>query len=371
MIFNFVLQMEEFMKKEILKLCGNVDKSVESQSIFQHKKSFFKKLGVSILACFMFCMPLFAGCSSLCQGGSAASPAPTGPLGDIAPKYAPSYLGLNPENDKTIFTTEGGLEIKFGGANLSSGALKGYAYFTMGSYNGYAVNWVIIARHSGTTSATSPSLSQTTLTNFLNSQTSYDFGEYLEKTTPAGQAIYASASKGVFLFQEVLNFSSVPTLDNFLSAGEVYCISECDLFTTQFYKSSTSPKYEGSNLQTVCNNLPTTLGLTTAQTNLVVAKSINSRYNSATDITTTNQKFYPPAIRNGERLQDMLTTKALRIAYKLGTTNSSFYWLRDGGNSSGIGIYIGADGGGVGDAWYEASVTENINVRPCCVVKLA
>ncbi|MBP3389891.1 MAG: hypothetical protein J6K71_01770, partial [Clostridia bacterium] len=362
------------MKKEILKLCGNVGKSVDSQSIYQHKKSFFKKLGVSILACFMFCMPLFAGCSSLCQGGSAASPAPSGPLSDIAPKYAPSYLGLDPENDKTIFTTESGLEIKFGGANLSSGALKGYAYFTMGSYNGYAVNWVIIARHSGTTSATSPNLSQTTLTNFLNSQTSYDFGEYLEKTTPAGQAIYASASKGVFLFHEVLNFSSVPTLDNFLSAGEVYCISECDLFTTQFYTSSTTPKYEGSNLQTVCNNLPTTLGLTTAQTNLVVAKSIISRYNTvasttAKDITSTNQKFYPPAVRHAVDVlgpsTNMLNSTALRIAYQIGTTTASWYWCRGGAYSSiSNGVYIGSNGVITADSG--TAVTNSVWLRPCC-----
>lgn len=361
------------MKKEPKPYCEKNEKNPE---LMQKRRGLFRKALVATLACFMFCLPLFAGCGTLSQGGSAASPAPSGPLGDIAPKQPPSVLGLDPETDKTIFTTESGLEIKFGGANLSSGPLSGYAYFTMGSYNGYAVNWVIIARHSANKAGFGPNITEQILRNFLNSSGETSLSGYLETQTPAGSAIYNDAHNGEFVFQEVLTFSDVPTLDTFLSANEVYCISECALFEAQFQTSSSAlPKYEGSNLQSVCQNLPTTLGLTPSQTSVVVEKSIWARYtgsSSAIDIQTSNQSFYPPAIRSAadciSGASKLLSeNQMLCIAYQLGTKTPKQYWTRDGGASGAISI----DVNGSYDGMWNTVVTGYQYLRPCCVISLA
>ena len=85
------------MKKENLAVCGKVDKSVESQAIFQHKKSFFKKLGVSILACFMFCLPLFAGCSTLSQEDLPIANQQQGVQRSCIKKMTQLYLRLTQE----------------------------------------------------------------------------------------------------------------------------------------------------------------------------------------------------------------------------------------------------------------------------------
>lgn len=361
------------MKKEPKPYCEKNEKKPE---FMQKRRGLFRKALVATLACFMFCLPLFAGCGTLSQGGSAASPAPSGPLGDIAPKQPPSVLGLDPETDKTIFTTESGLEIKFGGANLSSGPLSGYAYFTMGSYNGYAVNWVIIARHSANKAGFGPNITEQILRNFLNSSGETSLSGYLETQTPAGSAIYNDAHNGEFVFQEVLTFSDVPTLDTFLSANEVYCISECALFEAQFQTSSSAlPKYEGSNLQSVCQNLPTTLGLTPSQTSMVVEKNIVSRYSiisgqTAADITSSNQTFYPPCVRNGrDYIQGILKTGSLRYACLIGTTTATEYWLRDGETSTAMSIKV--DGSPDDSYNWDNLVTSSLNLRPCCVISVA
>ena len=66
-------------------------------------------------------------------------------------KLAAGTLNLNPDTDPTIYTTESGLEIKFGGATLESGGLSGFTYFTMGEFTGTdkvtrPINWVIIGK---------------------------------------------------------------------------------------------------------------------------------------------------------------------------------------------------------------------------------
>ena len=70
-------------------------------------------------------------------------------LGDSAPKPQENLvaggeaLNLNPQTDETIFTTESGIEIK--SHNLSAtGSATSIQYFTLGSYNGTPVNWLIV-----------------------------------------------------------------------------------------------------------------------------------------------------------------------------------------------------------------------------------
>ena len=89
-------------------------------------------------------------------------------------------LGLDPENDPVLGTTESGLEIKYHGANLSSGSLSGYAYVTMASRN-----WVIIGQSS---SGLGNKFSIHTYKNNLATSS------FVEQSTVAGKAIWADTN---------------------------------------------------------------------------------------------------------------------------------------------------------------------------------
>ena len=379
------------MKKEILKLCGNVDKSVESQTIFQYKKSFFKKLGVSILACFMFCMPLFAGCSSLCQGGSAASPAPSGPLGDIAPNPV-SPLGLDPENDPIIYTTESGLEIKYGGLDLegtlASGNLKGYPYFTMGTYSGKAVNWVIIGRAPDVTQNVYIGEKQSLLfstwkANSNNVLAKYFASNTFETNSPAGSAINAStASKSYVVDNEKITTSlSSITSNAEIQSGCVLAISEYCLGNSVF--SSGTNRYSQSTLYTTFTNLYNTgLGLTTAQKSLIKPqKLLTSYYGGVIDSYTTDggklYSLFPMSTSSGgkdnfEVPTYYLTSASLRLGYQITATGTLCeYWCKTGkhAGSSTHATYIGTGGSWVSQD--TTNVTSSKGVRPLCVVQVS
>ena len=375
---------------------NNSTRGGDLQATTKTKRKVFRTFGFASLALLMGAAgvfafaPLGANPNNFANANTLSDEINTKADGENI-KYAPSALGLDPENDPVIYTTESGLEIKYGGENVndqiaSGQPLAGYPYFTMGTYNGYAVNWVIIGRNTNDTvftSAISAYLYSTWKTNNnvssspFTTKAKYWFnGGGYETTTPAGSAINGVVPSKSYVADATKATKSITTLDGFLSTNEVYCITECSLFTTQFQKTSTAPKYEGSNLQTVCNNLPTTLGFTTAQTNMIVPKSILSRYNTvanstALDITSTNQKFYPPAVRHAVDVlgssTNLLNSTALRIAYQLGTTSANWYWCRGGAYASiSNGVYIGANGAISSDSG--KAVTTSGWLRVCCVV---
>ena len=284
-------------------------------------------------------------------------------------KYAPSALGLDPENDPVIYTTESGLEIKFGGATSnvakgggnettefvstlpSSSVLNGYPYFTMGTFNGYAVNWVIIGK----------STSGISTGNFtFNTDISYEklsvwqgktsesptyknfFDQTYETNSPAGAAIKnnnilndMSARKLTSNIKGSLLASVVPNEE--IPSGCVLVISECCLGYSYFNctgAASTSYPYNYGNynwggryryistntnsnagggsfsysttagtLYTYVNNLYSSkLGLTNAQKNLIQGQKLKTLYTngaspntyletSSTDGNTTYNMF--------------------------------------------------------------------------------
>ena len=263
-------------------------------------------------------------------------------------KYAPSALGLDPENDPVIYTTESGLEIKFGGAitalgggnekndfaaeTLPSGKpLSGYPYFTMGTYNGYAVNWVIIGKSTTgiPTTSTSTGMSDynyeklSTWQGKTSESPTYKhfFEQTYDATTPAGAAIKNSgtlnnyaARKIEYMFNPSILSSIVPNSE--IDAGCVLAISECCLGYSWFnctsggatgangtttastsygsryryladnYHTShtTTFKYtqlKDGTLYSYMNNLySSTLGLTQAQQRMIVAQKLNTIYNN-------------------------------------------------------------------------------------------
>ena len=170
-------------------------------------------------------------------------------------KYAPSALGLDPENDPVIYTTESGLEIKYGGAttvlgggkdnqNISSlpntSILSGYPYFTMGTYNGYAVNWVIIGKStsgipSGNTSSSNNvycTLSSLKSTNLNETPTyKYFFQNIYENITPAGAAVTSTISNDLCAHNHTFAFNtsmlSSIVANEEIPSGHILCVSEC------------------------------------------------------------------------------------------------------------------------------------------------
>ena len=243
-------------------------------------------------------------------------------------KYAPSALGLDPENDPVIYTTESGLEIKFGGESVSdkvaSGKpLTGYPYFTMGTYNGYAVNWVIIGRNTNDTVFTSAityhlfsswktnngSLSSAT---FKNNGYSF-FKNTFETTTPAGSAIngvvpsksyvadVTKATKSVVANAEVpsgcvlaisegclgysfFNTTSAPSNTYLATASNTYGSRYRYLSASAVGSASswTPATTTDGTLYTYINNLySTNLGLTSAQKNLIQGQKLNTIYETS------------------------------------------------------------------------------------------
>ena len=62
-------------------------------------------------------------------------------------QFTAEQMNFDPETDETIFTTENGTEIKQHNV-VASGVYTKLPYFSMGSYNGSAVNWIILAASS-------------------------------------------------------------------------------------------------------------------------------------------------------------------------------------------------------------------------------
>ena len=239
-------------------------------------------------------------------------------------KYAPSALGLDPENDPVIYTTESGLEIKYGGESVSdkvaSGPLAGYPYFTMGTYNGYAVNWVIIGRNTNDTvftSAISAHLYSTWKTNNNVSSATYAtkgyyfFNNTYETTTPAGNAINGVVPSKSYV-ADVTKATKSVVANAEVPSGCVLAISECCLGYSYFnctsaasstynakgsYNFGSRYRYIGSagksdgagdtitystnpgTLFTYVNNLySNNLGLTTAQKNMIQGQKLKTAY---------------------------------------------------------------------------------------------
>ena len=110
---------------------------------------------------------------------------------------------LDPESDETIFTTESGFEIKshnVAGQTLANSKVQ---YFTLGSYNGTSLNWIILA-------------TSTTLA---------------ENTTDAGIAINAANANGLVSMMA----------DSKLSANQALVISE-KVIPISSYTFNVTPK---------------------------------------------------------------------------------------------------------------------------------
>ena len=305
-------------------------------------------------------------------------------------KYAPSPLGLDPENDPVIYTTESGLEIKYGGESVSdqlasSQPLAGYPYFTMGTYNGYAVNWVIIGRNTNDTvftSAISSYLYSTWKTNnnvssaTFTTKAKYWFnGGGYETTTPAGSAINGVVPSKSYVADVTKATKSVVGKDE-VPSGCVLAVSEKCLGAAVF-NTAAKANYETSSIKPLFDNLYSSgLGLTSAQKALIKSQTIQSTTSTNTTVTSSSKYFFPFAYTisgytQAYCIQTYLTSNALRISYDIGTTTARQYWTRSGSIQYGADAYYVTTAGGFGDCGGEPNV-DNVTggVRPICIIKL-
>ena len=236
-----------------------------------------------------------------------------------------SPLGLNPETDETILVTEKGIEIKQHKAT-SGGAPTAVNYFTMGSYSGTPLNWIIL-QHSANGLA--------------------------ENSTPAGTAVNGDTTKQIvmggvsssLLVKEMLVISQycfgsttqyievANGTRNYNDAGTGY--NSYDGLPSSSQKISCGYKNWGLAYSYVQDGTAASrLNIHTAQTEKLQAY-LNSLFSSTTFSTLektyikTNTAvgnntniFFAPTVEQSECL-------ANKVAYSLGTSTARNWWTRD------------------------------------------
>ena len=371
------------------------------------KSKFFKAFGFGSLAVMMAVAGTFAFAPLGASPSTLANADVSDTINTVAGngiEYAPSPLGLDPENDPVIYTTESGLEIKFGGATTALGGgnettefatslpsgkpLSGYPYFTMGTYNGYAVNWVIIGKSTTgipTTSTTGMSDYNYEKLSTWQGKTSesptyqHFFEQTYEATTPAGAAIKNSgtlnnyaARKIDYMFNPSI-LSSIVSHEE-ISSGCVLALSECCLGTSTTYYD-----YRSSALRTYIQNLyKTNLNLTDKQKTMIVEQTALSTWTHQSNHPTYSDFMFALTHYTSHTfpISRYLTenTDSLKLACQIGSNVGVRYWLATSASSNADTNYqcccIEANGHeSWGDGTGYTTYTNSLGVRPACVIK--
>ena len=380
-----------------------------------NKKKFLKIFGAGTLAIMM-------GIGTLCGvllapiSGSAASsitsqdtpatnlPAEAQAKAELdANILAGGDLGLDPENDPVIATTDWGLDIKFHNAlgsyaGVSTSALSGYVYFSMGTYSGTTVNWVVIGHatnvaqrvyYNGSYASLGSKYGTYTAADYINhttlTQAAYYKNNIRETASPAGSAISGDASKElVHDFANVLFANSVANAE--ISSGCVLCISEKVLGTVIFNGTGDTDDivyYNDSVAKTTMDNFYTsTLGLTSTQKSYIIKQTLKSYTGWYSDTCSTQtQYFFAPAYSTSWEgakeqnfcIQTYLTSNARRVSYTIGTTTAAEYVLRTGGQliSGSWKARLNATSvSTTGSTQTARSIAGTYGLRPMAVIKL-
>ena len=297
-------------------------------------------------------------------------------------------------DDPVIYTTESGIEIKFGNApsvsnSLSSGNLNGFPYFTT-TKNSTTYTWVIIGR------STSITDTQTYLwSNWKNGNKdfykymSYFFGDTYETNTPAGSLINSIVPSKAYVVDTLKN--TKPKTSSEIPAGCVLALSNTVVGST-FFSNTAQATYNGqtgncANSLTQCfagsgNNLTTvhqnyytndSFGFGTNKSllqNIALRQAGTYWYNPGTggynkkDATSINLYFFPlghDASYDNFRFQTYLTAEQVK-------TSSSF-WVRTNDNHT-CGRIINTSGVVAEHTPQTYSMGLSQSVRPACVVKI-
>ena len=248
------------------------------------KKKIVKIIAASGLAVMM-------GVGTLCGVLLAPMNSAQASVGGGVTNSTTSPLGLDPENDPVICTTESGLEIKFHqtfkdyyAGNLETGALAGYSYVTMGKYNNNPINWVVIG-----------------MSNAGLGGASLGDVDWGIDQTPAGLAVEDSILNKVANTTIVgdnnalIYYLNGVAMSDELEQGELLMLSEGILGTAKVATGSNhnSNYYSGSPLKSsidaIANNF------TDEEKTFIVPQTINSRQVSWGTNTVNNALLFPLA----------------------------------------------------------------------------
>ena len=287
-------------------------------------------------------------------------------------------LELDPETDPVVYTTDWGLNIKFhnnfGSLDImSSGGLSGYLYFTMGSYNNSAINWIIIGQNpylywdgSHDYNITTLQYTTYTLSDYIKETTTnvnYYVNNISETVTPAGSAISQDGTSDIvvdfsrLVFTNTVSKSEIPN-------GCVLVISQnilCNSVFNQWKDEYSTTNYSGSILQTTVTNLYSNLGLTEVQKSKIYPQTLYTLYYKGYSSTISEQYLFP--------LAGSSTSETFYIGTYLNSNTkrslSAYWWTRSGANSSYF-FTVQKDGGVGGSHAYGSSA----GVRPAFVLKI-
>ena len=317
-------------------------------------------------------------------------------------------LGLDPQNDPVVATTDWGLDIKFHNAGeysgagylvsnpstngtVSTAALSGYLYFQGGTYNGVSnLKWVIIGYSTNAITSTGP----VKATNLG-----------IPDSSPAGTAAKADSSKGTLIStQYKLNAFTNAVGNAEIPAGCVLCISEKNLlnayYNHNYNTKDSSGYYYGarwslSELRTTMSNLCNSgiTGFDTIRAKIQTV-SLNQYYYRTSDgfsgaiaKDTSSDKFFALANSTYDRDDEVIYNPstypqnyrietylgyysdnkgAKRISYTHNTTTADYWWLRSSLSSDYSGAHCVNTSGYVNGGY----VSGSLGVRPAFVLKL-
>ncbi|MBQ2713745.1 MAG: hypothetical protein IJF22_02075 [Clostridia bacterium] len=344
------------------------------------KSRVLKAMGFSSLALVMGAIGTLAFAPlNLAQISSASEAEMTTEQGLITPKA----------DDPVIYTTESGLEIKYGNSapstynqSLSSGNLKGFPYFTT-TANSTTYTWVIIGRNSNVYAFNYSNMASflfstwktnSTQTYQLGANGTYFFKNIYESTTPAGSAINNVVPSKSYVMDgsPLVHNAEIPS-------GCVLCLLNSIAETSSFASSrsdSTNYYSNASNkIRSKCEGFYSndTFGFGTLLSSLQnITVSQGNVYAPSTwswsQTSVSNQKFFPlnadysyPGTSNFK-----YTSYLTSAQFALGTT----FWTR-GHSGGGSPMHIDESGVETGaDQNSTSSWTTARGIRPACVIKL-
>ena len=358
------------------------------------KRKIFKTLALSSLAVVMAAGGIFAF-APIGANASEGIETTTERVGLIEAKV----------DDPVIYTTEYGLEIKFGNAvsasaTMNSGNLTGFPYFTT-TKNGTEYIWVIIGRNANVnilTNALSAHLYSTwkATNSVVNGTFAKYYFENIDSFSPAGATLNSVLATKAYIQDKVLN--NTPKTSTEIPSGCVLALANTATTGLQVWSSGhwdNAYSYDASlnnnsqgknNTREVCDNYYTndTFGfgpnLSSLQSTTLTQYGVfwSSAYtlgshsyitqfgNTTTSFATTgtvSQYFFPlgnHTTYDNFRWQTYLTADQVKTSVNVWARTSTA--LNDGA------YYITTSGETGTDGDYQASIAA---VRPACVIKLS
>ena len=341
---------------------------------FLRKPRLFKVLAASGLALFMgigtLCGALIAPINGSAAASMASQSSQTGQQADKnasanlsaenqakaeldAQILAGDSLGLNPKNDPVVYTNEKGLNIKFHFQTFESGILNGYAYFTMGNYNGADVNWIIIGRSELGFDINTKLL----ISAFLGLVDSSILP--CDNNDPVYRKLKDESYQDIIINSDNYYFNTLSPSDE-LSSGEVLCLSETILCNTSFSTTGQNSYGNSALNKKMISLYNDDLNFTEQEKMFIVPKNLTQGYIYGQN--SVSQQYLFPLASNRWGTSTFIWSKYLNDSK---AATSGTWWLRCGHFDYSPWFYFISGSGS-----QSAAQDTSRGVRPAMVIKL-